>query len=227
MEWRNDSWAKWPVAIAIKRISSASPCAGVLQRYRLRRHFCQNVHDTSECFVETLIASVTRKRSKNLKSNSNHYRPPSLSWRHLIQTQFSTRIDCLQPRSQGHPRVLGPTNDPWYKPVPGFQIVERMKNKTTIKSEPGEKFIVALFWFLSIIWEPGYPGTGWSIARSDWHNLFSKTLFVIAVYRCVVVCSNQEPGKKLESDWNPGQKALSWNTTEENVTSATSIYLRW
>ena len=36
------------------------------------------------------------------------------------------------------------------------------------------------------------PGAGWTIARCDWHNLFSKTLFVIGLFRCVVAATYRE-----------------------------------
>ena len=36
------------------------------------------------------------------------------------------------------------------------------------------------------------PGTGWTIARCDWHNLFGKTLFVIGVFHCVVAATCRE-----------------------------------
>ena len=42
------------------------------------------------------------------------------------------------------------------------------------------------------------PGAGWTIARCDWHNLFSKTLFVIGLFRCVVAATYREiqPARK-------------------------------
>ena len=39
------------------------------------------------------------------------------------------------------------------------------------------------------------PGTGWTIAPYDWHDLPSKTLFVIGLFRCVVaaICREIQP----------------------------------